>query len=93
MRYEFHVYDESADPLHVETSDWANEKAARAKAARLAKKHGGPVDLARTAGGDWGDRYITTVSASFLQAWYDADWGPKSRSDSRFWHITAERLD
>lgn len=46
----------------------AGDSAARAKAGRLAKSTGGPVDLALAGGGEWGDRYITTANPSEYHA-------------------------
>ena len=88
MRFEFHIYDENADLKDRECSDWQDVKAAKARAMRLAKKHGGPVDLAHDDNRDWNDRYITSASATFLSAWHDAG-QPRSQS----WHTVFERID
>lgn len=45
-----------------------NEASAKARAGRLAKRNGGPVDLARAGTSDWSRRYITTAAPSEFHA-------------------------
>src|SRR3546814_6840473 len=61
--YELRISDWSSD---VCSSDlrMASHSAARAKAGRIAKQIGGPVDLALAGAAPWDDRYITTASPS-----------------------------
>ncbi len=69
LQFEFHAYagDESgviaAQPA-ITTERMASHSAARAKAGRIAKQIGGPVDLALAGAAPWDDRYITTASPS-----------------------------
>src|SRR3546814_13930407 len=69
LQFEFHAYagDESgviaAQPT-ITTERMASHNAARAKAGRIAKQIGGPVDLALAGAAHWDDRYIPTASPS-----------------------------
>ncbi len=66
-KYELHDYsDEAAEPV-VTHIDVSSDTAARARAGRLAKNNGGPVDLAYAGPGgraSWPQRYITTAGQS-----------------------------
>lgn len=89
-RFEFRIYDEAVENYTTELSDWQDTKAAKARAMRLAKASGGPVDLAiwyDGEGHDWNDRYITTAVATFLPSWHEAG-QPKHRC----WHTSFEHL-
>ena len=89
MRFQFDIYNDNGGQIDVEFSDWQDLKAAKARAVRLAKKHGGPVDLAHDDDRKpWNDRYITTACAMFLSAWHSAGL-PRSKS----WSVNMERLD
>lgn len=73
LQFEFHAYagDESgavAERPTITTERMASHSAARAKAGRIAKKIGGPVDLALAGAAPWEDRYITTASPSEYHA-------------------------
>lgn len=45
-----------------------SDAAAKAKAGRIAKAMGGPVDLARAGSADWSERYLTTAAPSEFHA-------------------------
>jgi hypothetical protein len=68
--FEFHDYGNGAgdgttlERANITTKDFEETSQAKAHAGRLAKKMGGPVDLAKAGGGEWADRYITTAAAS-----------------------------
>ena len=68
--YEFHVYSgDTATGIHSDVPErfyehLASDSRARSMAGRLAKKSGGPVDLAYAEKEDWSERYITTASPS-----------------------------
>ena len=69
LEFELHDYagsepGEVADRATVTTVRVANEQAARGRAGRLAKRRGGPVDLARAGTSAWEKRYVTTAAAS-----------------------------
>lgn len=71
-RYQFHDYGDSAPRprnsfgAHVTARKLKSDSAARSFAGTLAKRHGGPVDLARgdASGRHWDERYMTTASPS-----------------------------
>lgn len=64
QQFEFVVFDDRAEEKERVTETLRGDGAARSKAGRLAKKNGGPVDLAYAGGADWSDRYITTAVPS-----------------------------
>lgn len=64
LRYELHDYSGEALEAIVTPIRVKNEGAARGHAGRLAKKNGGPVDLAKAGTSSWKRRYITTAAAS-----------------------------
>jgi hypothetical protein len=66
FQYEVHAYGKDAC-LRVPVVTYERLKsdaAAKAKAGRLAKSMGGPVDLARSGSADWSERYLTTAAPS-----------------------------
>lgn len=62
--FEFVIYDDGVREIRRECAQMCGENAARAKAGRLAKADGGPVDLAYAGEESWNERYITTASPS-----------------------------
>lgn len=72
IQFEFHAYEApggavaSTPTVSVETL--SSDSAARGRAGRLAKRVGGPVDLAFAGPGDWSERYITTAAPSEYHA-------------------------
>ena len=62
--FQFDVYDDAVMPITTEFAEFEEKAQARAFAAKLVKKNGGPVDLAIAGDGDFSDRYITTASPS-----------------------------
>lgn len=67
--FEFHAFKGNSDGDHAATADVTvarlrSDSVARTKAGRLAKRIGGPVDLAFAGAAPWNDRYITTASPS-----------------------------
>lgn len=66
-KFEFHIFDENAESVGVELHEFEETVQAKAKAGALAKKNGGPVDLARYPidhTDEWNLRYITTAMPS-----------------------------
>lgn len=64
FQFELHPYDVDGNEKPVEVALCVSDAAARAKAGRMAKRNGGPVDLARAGGASWANRYMTTASPS-----------------------------
>jgi hypothetical protein len=63
-QFEFHDFSGERSIAVVTIERLKSDSAARAKAGRLAKANGGPIDLAFAGGAEWEDRYITTASPS-----------------------------
>jgi hypothetical protein len=62
QQFEFSDYSgERVEPV-VTVERFRESSAARAYAGRLAKRNGGPVDLALAGAAPWNDRYITTAA-------------------------------
>ena len=68
FQFEFHDFSGEALIPEVTTARLASDSAARSRAGRLAKRAGGPVDLAFAGGAPWSERYITTAGASACHA-------------------------
>ncbi len=66
-RYELHAFADEQD-LGKTIIDCPTDMAALGRAGRLAKRNGGPVDLARAGDDPWADRYITTAAPSEFHA-------------------------
>lgn len=69
QQFEFHAYHGGEDGSISATPEITHARlsgdgAARAKAGRLARRIGGPVDLAIAGAADWSERYLTTASPS-----------------------------
>lgn len=62
QQFEFVVFDEDVREVERLSFHLRGDGAARSKAGRIAKRNGGPVDLAYAGNADWNDRYITTAS-------------------------------
>ena len=62
QQYEFVVYGPDCVLIGTETRLLRGDGAARMNAGRLARKNGGPVDLAYAGNAEWEERYITTAS-------------------------------
>jgi hypothetical protein len=68
MLFEFLDYGgEVARPV-VTVRDLRNESAARSHAGSLAKRNGGPVDVAYHSTKHWEERYVTTAAPSEYHA-------------------------
>lgn len=69
QQFEFHAYKDdgfgaiSANP-DITFARLSGDGSARAHAGRLARRIGGPVDIAIAGAADWSDRYMTTASPS-----------------------------
>lgn len=69
-QFEFHDYGNGAgdgsvlERANISTMEFEETAQARTHAGKLAKKMGGPVDLAKAGDGEWSERYITTAAAS-----------------------------
>ncbi len=68
FQFELHPYNADGGEQPVEVVMCVSDAAARAKAGRMAKRNGGPVDLARAGAASWADRYMTTASPSEFHA-------------------------
>ena len=63
-QFDFHDFSGEASTAVVTIERFKNEAAARGHAGRLAKRNGGPIDLALAGAAPWKDRYVTTASSS-----------------------------
>lgn len=62
-RYEFVIFDGDVRVVERQQHEFAETSQARGRAGKLAKQHGGRVDLAFVREGEaWEDRYITTAA-------------------------------
>lgn len=73
QQFEFHAYrDEGSGAIstkpEISICRLSGDSAARARAGRMAKRYGGPVDLAHAGAAEWNERYITTASPSAFHA-------------------------
>lgn len=65
LQFQFDSYGENANgPKITSYAPFKSDSGARSYAGRLAKKTGGPVDLARAGDADWSVRYLTTAEPS-----------------------------
>jgi hypothetical protein len=64
QQFELHDFSGEASLAVVTTLRLKSDSAAKAAAGRLAKRNGGPVDLAFAGGAEWNERYITTAAPS-----------------------------
>lgn len=62
--YEFHMFDDRAEPMACEVYKLRNDNDARSKGATLCKRSNGPVDIAECGDSDWSERYMTTAMPS-----------------------------
>jgi hypothetical protein len=69
-QFEFHDYGDGTysgttlERANITTLEFEETSQAKAAAGRMARKLGGPVDLAKGGDGEWADRYITTAAKS-----------------------------
>lgn len=68
MKYELYQYDEQTEFKGCVIVVCRSDAAALGRAGRLAKRNGGPVDLARASNTPWHKRYLTTASPSEFHA-------------------------
>lgn len=64
LSFEIVLFDKNANEMSREVRSCSGPTAARGIAGRLAKRHGGPVDLAYAGQSKWVERYITTALPS-----------------------------